>query len=117
MIINLATKLPAKVRAWVYGILGVIAAAQGAFHFIPDGTWGKVMTFLGALGLGMASINAGVTVSNGTGLGTPGIETGFLVDGNGVLAAGANPAPAAGAGIAPDPADFPLADPGTPLPE
>lgn len=92
MIINIATAIPVKIRTWIYAILGVVAAAQGAFHFLPDGVWGKVATFLGSLGFGLAAINAGVTVGDSKVVQPPAV------------------APA-------DPAGFPLADPGIPLPD
>ena len=55
---NVASLLPAKIRATVYTILGTLIFLEAIWDIIPEPFEGKLLATLGALGFGMAAVNA-----------------------------------------------------------
>lgn len=55
---NVASFIPAKFRAAIYTALGTLILLEGIWDVLPEPFEGKVLATLGALGFGVAAINA-----------------------------------------------------------
>ncbi len=54
---NIAQRIPARIRTIVYVVLGVASAAQASFEVLPADTWGRVLGFASLLGFTVAAGN------------------------------------------------------------